>query len=32
MRPMGRTATGVIGIRLDDDDEVVSCDVIDDDS
>ena len=32
VRPMGRTATGVIGIRLDDDDEVVSCDVIDDDS
>jgi DNA gyrase subunit A len=31
-RPMGRTATGVIGIRLDDDDEVVSCDVIDDDA
>ncbi|HEY7875646.1 MAG TPA: DNA gyrase subunit A [Actinomycetota bacterium] len=30
VRPMGRTATGVIGIRLDDDDEVVSCDVIDD--
>jgi len=27
-RPMGRTATGVIGIRLDSDDEVVSCDVI----
>ena len=25
---MGRTATGVIGIRLDPDDEVVSCDVI----
>ena len=32
VRPMGRTATGVIGIRLDDDDEVVSCDVITDDS
>ena len=30
-RPMGRTATGVIGIRLDDDDEVVACEVIDDD-
>ncbi|MDQ3958523.1 MAG: DNA gyrase subunit A, partial [Actinomycetota bacterium] len=28
VRPMGRTATGVIGIRLDDDDEVVSCDVV----
>jgi DNA gyrase subunit A len=28
VRPMGRTATGVIGIRLDADDEVVSCDVI----
>jgi DNA gyrase subunit A len=28
VRPMGRTATGVIGIRLDPDDEVVSCDVI----
>ncbi|HVM36117.1 MAG TPA: DNA gyrase subunit A [Actinomycetota bacterium] len=27
-RPMGRTATGVIGIRLDEDDEVVACDVI----
>jgi DNA gyrase subunit A len=32
VRPMGRTATGVIGIKLDDDDEVVSCDVVDDDS
>ena len=32
VRPMGRTATGVIGIRLDPDDEVVSSDVIDDDS
>ncbi|HYN36724.1 MAG TPA: DNA gyrase subunit A, partial [Actinomycetota bacterium] len=31
VRPMGRTATGVIGIRLDDDDEVVACEVIDDD-
>jgi DNA gyrase subunit A len=31
VRPMGRTATGVIGIRLDDDDEVVSCDVLRDD-
>jgi DNA gyrase subunit A len=29
-RPMGRTATGVIGIRLDDDDEIVACDVISD--
>jgi DNA gyrase subunit A len=28
VRPMGRTATGVIGIRLDEDDEVVSCDVV----
>jgi len=28
VRPMGRTATGVIGIKLDADDEVVSCDVI----
>jgi DNA gyrase subunit A len=32
VRPMGRTATGVIGIKLDDDDEVVSCDVIGDDA
>jgi DNA gyrase subunit A len=32
VRPMGRTATGVIGIRLDSDDEVVSCDVISDDA
>ena len=32
VRPMGRTATGVIGIRLDEDDEVVACDVVDDDS
>jgi DNA gyrase subunit A len=32
VRPMGRTATGVIGIRLDEDDEVVACDVIDDDN
>ncbi|MFN2488913.1 MAG: DNA gyrase subunit A [Actinomycetota bacterium] len=31
VRPMGRTATGVIGIKLDEDDEVVSCDVIGDD-
>jgi DNA gyrase subunit A len=31
VRPMGRTATGVIGIRLDADDEVVACDVINDD-
>ena len=30
VRAMGRVATGVIGIRLDEDDEVVSCDVIDD--
>jgi DNA gyrase subunit A len=28
VRPMGRTATGVIGIRLDADDEVVACEVI----
>ena len=28
VRSMGRTATGVIGIRLDADDEVVSCDVV----
>ena len=28
VRPMGRTATGVIGIRLDSDDEVVACDVV----
>jgi DNA gyrase subunit A len=32
VRPMGRTATGVIGIRLDPDDEVVACDVINDDT
>jgi DNA gyrase subunit A len=32
VRPMGRTATGVIGIRLAPDDEVVSCDVISDDA
>lgn len=31
VRPMGRTATGVIGIRLGEDDEVVACDVINDD-
>jgi DNA gyrase subunit A len=31
VRPMGRTATGVIGLRLDADDEVVSCDVIGED-
>jgi DNA gyrase subunit A len=31
VRPMGRTATGVIGIRLDADDEVVSSDVVSDD-
>jgi DNA gyrase subunit A len=30
VRDMGRTATGVIGIKLDDDDEVVSCEVISD--
>jgi DNA gyrase subunit A len=28
VRAMGRTATGVIGIRLDEDDVVVSCDVV----
>ncbi|HYO61486.1 MAG TPA: DNA gyrase C-terminal beta-propeller domain-containing protein, partial [Actinomycetota bacterium] len=28
VRSMGRTATGVIGIRLDEDDEVVACDVV----
>ncbi|MGH2792499.1 MAG: DNA gyrase subunit A, partial [Actinomycetota bacterium] len=28
VRPMGRTATGVIGIRLDSDDEVVACGVV----
>ncbi|MDQ4024300.1 MAG: DNA gyrase subunit A, partial [Actinomycetota bacterium] len=28
VRSMGRTATGVIGIRLDEDDEVVTCDVV----
>jgi DNA gyrase subunit A len=32
VRPMGRTATGVIGIKLDPDDEVVSCDVVDDEA
>jgi DNA gyrase subunit A len=32
VRPMGRTATGVIGIRLDEDDEVVSCEVVTDDT
>ena len=32
VRPMGRTATGVIGIRLDDDDEVVSAEVVSDDN
>jgi DNA gyrase subunit A len=32
VRPMGRTATGVIGIKLDDDDEVVSCEVVSEDS
>jgi DNA gyrase subunit A len=30
VRNMGRTATGVIGIKLDEDDEVVSCEVISD--
>ncbi len=28
VRPMGRTATGVIGIKLDADDEVVACEVV----
>ena len=32
VRPMGRTATGVIGIKLDEDDEVVSCEVIGDEA
>jgi DNA gyrase subunit A len=32
VRSMGRTATGVIGIRLDEDDEVVTADVVRDDS
>ena len=32
VRPMGRTATGVIGIRLDPDDSVVSCDIINDEA
>ncbi len=32
VRPMGRTATGVIGIKLDEDDEVVSSDVIGDEA
>jgi DNA gyrase subunit A len=32
VRPMGRTATGVIGIRLDDDDEVVTSDVVTNDA
>jgi DNA gyrase subunit A len=32
VRPMGRTATGVIGIKLDEDDEVVSCEVVSDSS
>jgi DNA gyrase subunit A len=31
-RPMGRTATGVIGIRLDEDDEVVTSDIVRDDN
>ena len=32
VRPMGRTATGVIGIRLDPDDEVVTCDIVNDET
>ncbi len=32
VRSMGRTATGVIGIRLDPDDEVVACDIINNDN
>jgi DNA gyrase subunit A len=32
VRPMGRTATGVIGIRLDEEDEVVTADVIADEN
>jgi DNA gyrase subunit A len=32
VRPMGRTATGVIGIRLDEDDAVVTADVIPDEN
>ena len=32
VRPMGRTATGVIGIKLDADDVVVACDVISDEN
>jgi DNA gyrase subunit A len=32
VRSMGRSATGVIGIKLDEDDEVVTCDVVDDHS
>ena len=31
VRPMGRSATGVKGIELDDDDEVIGMDIIDDD-
>ena len=32
VRPMGRTATGVIGIRLESDDEVVACGVVRDEN
>ncbi|MDQ3770878.1 MAG: DNA gyrase subunit A [Actinomycetota bacterium] len=32
VRPMGRTATGVIGIRLEPDDEVVACGVVRDEN
>ena len=32
VRSMGRTATGVIGIKLDADDEVIGCDVMSDDA
>ena len=32
VRPMGRTATGVIGIRVDEDDEVVTSDVVSNDA
>ncbi|MGI8775118.1 MAG: DNA gyrase subunit A [Actinomycetota bacterium] len=32
VRSMGRTATGVIGIKLDGDDEVIGCDVMQDDN
>lgn len=30
VRSMGRTATGVIGVKLDEDDEVVACEVVED--